>query len=111
MTVLTLIVTPHIRPDGTKHPNAFAAALDGELICVSETPLFDSAREMLRRDMAQPDDMLVMQHAGSTHWAMRGKVGEAAKWTIEESGSGPRRRRYRPRPAMGGDIEGIEGGF
>lgn len=50
MTNLILVETPHVRPDGTKHPNAFDARLDGSdaVLCVSETPLFDSARVLLK---------------------------------------------------------------
>ena len=93
-----ITVSPHIRPDGTKHPNAFDARLAGSdaVVCVSETPLFTSARVLLARGMAQPDDTIIMRHAGSEYDALRAKVGVAAELTIAETGSGPRRIKYRP---------------
>lgn len=100
MTAQTIIVSPHIRPDGTKHPNAFDARLDGELICTSETPLFSACRVLLKAGKAQPDDRIVMRHAGSDHDALRARVGTAAGLTIEETGFGPKRRKYKPRPAL-----------
>jgi hypothetical protein len=102
MAELTLIVAPHIRRDGTRHPNAFDARLDGDLICTSETPLFDGARALLKTGKAAADDMLVMRHVGSEHDALRARVGVAAGLTIEETGHGPRRRKYKPRPTLDG---------
>ena len=99
---LILIVSPHIRRDGTKHPNAFDARLadSGEVLCTSERPFFDGARALLKAGRASPDDMLVMRHAGSDHDALRAKVGVAAGLTIEETGFGPKRRKYKPRPTL-----------
>ena len=57
-------VTPHIRPDGRKHPNAFDAYLGDRLVCTSETPLFSSARILLEDKTAHPDDTIVMRHRG-----------------------------------------------
>jgi hypothetical protein len=104
----TIIVAPHIRPDGTRHPNAFDARLDGELVCTSETPFFDGARILLKTGKASPDDVLVMRHTGSDHDALRARVGYAAGLTIEETGFGPKRRKYKPRPTLEGPprIEG-----
>lgn len=97
MTELALIVSPH-----AKHPNAFDARLAGSdaVVCVSETPLLDAARALLAQGKANPDDMLVMRHAGSSVDALRGTVGVAAGLRIEETGWGPKLRKYKPRPAM-----------
>lgn len=102
MAELALIISAHVRRDGTKHPNAFDARLGSSdtVVCVSETPLFDAARALLAQGKANPDDMLVMRHAGSTVDALRSKVGVAAGLRIEETGWGPKLRKYRPRPAM-----------
>ena len=56
MTARVIIVTPHLRPDGRKHPNAFDARLAGSdaVLCVSETPLLDSARVLLKAGKGQP---------------------------------------------------------
>jgi hypothetical protein len=96
---LVLVASPHIRSDGTKHPNAFDARLAGSdaVLCVSETPLLSSARALLAAGMAGPDDTIVMRHAGSDFDALRARVGAAAGLTIEDtpSGGGPRLRQYR----------------
>ena len=93
-----LIVSPHIKPDGTEHPNKFDARLSdsADVLCVSETPFFDAARVLLRTNRAHSGDLLVMRHAGSPHDALRASVGAAAEFTIAETGSRPRRRRYSP---------------
>lgn len=79
MTAFTVIVSPHVCRDGTKHPNAFEAQIGGELICTSETPLLDAARALLKAGKATPDDVLVMRHAGSDHDALRARVDVAAR--------------------------------
>ena len=102
-----ITVSPHIRSDGTKHPNAFVARLAGEVLCVSETPLLDAARALLARGIAQPDDAIVMRHAGSHVDALRARVGVAAGLAISDPAGGRRialRRweefaRVRPRIA------------
>ena len=105
---LTLIVSPHIRPDGHKHPTKFDARLSdrSEVLCVSETPFFDAARVLLRTNRAHSGDLLVMRHAGSPHDALKATVGAAAELTIAETGSRPRRRRYAP---YSGTVAGESG--
>ena len=51
-----IVVTPHIRPDGTKHPNAFDArfAVSDVLLCTSETPFLDGASAGWERLSALP---------------------------------------------------------
>lgn len=95
-----IVVAPHIRPDGTKHPNAFAARLAGTdaVLCVSDTLLLDAARALLKSGLAAPDDMIAMRHAGADIDALRGSVGVgvAAGLVIEDAPSGSlRRRKYR----------------
>ena len=98
--VTVLIVSPHIRPDGAKHPNAFEVRLAGgdAVLCVSETPLFDAARVLLKTGKANADDVLAMRHVGSEHDALRGKADQLAVLVIGETGHRPRRRQYRPHP-------------
>jgi hypothetical protein len=84
MAEVAIIVSPHIKPDDQKHSNAFDVRFRGELICTSETPFLDGARELLKRGMAEPDDMLTMWHEGSEHWAIRARVGMAAKLVRRE---------------------------
>ena len=83
-----IAVSPHVGADGTKHPNAFEARLAGAVLCVSETPLLDGARALLARGIAQPDDTIVMRHAGSHVDALRARVGVAAGLAIEDRPSG-----------------------
>lgn len=80
MTELTLIVSPH---EG--HPNAFDARLaTGELVCISETPLLDGARALLKNGWAQFDDVLVMRHRGFGHAALKATVAVAARLRSDE---------------------------
>ena len=95
-----IAVSPRVGADGTTHPNAFEAQLAGEVLCISETPLLDAARALLARGIAQPDDTIVMRHAGSHVDALRARVGVAAGLAIEERPSGNpglRLGKYRQR--------------
>jgi hypothetical protein len=47
-----IAVSPHMRSDGSKHPNAFEARLAGAVLCISETPLLDAARALVARSIA-----------------------------------------------------------
>lgn len=72
-----------------------AVRSDG-LICVeSRTPFFDAARFLLKIG-TPPDTELTCSHLGSDTVAMRSTVGEAAKWTIQESGGRTRRAPWKP---------------
>ena len=70
-----IAVSPHVRADSTKHPNAFETWLGGDVLCISETPLLDGARALLARGIAQPDDTIAMRHAAPT--LMRSGRGSA----------------------------------
>ena len=102
-----IAVSPHVGADGTRYPNAFEARLAGAVLCISETPLLDGARALLARGIAQPDDTIVMRHAGSDVDALRARVGVAADLAISDPAGGRRialRRweefaRVRPRIA------------
>ena len=83
-----IAVLPHMRPDGTKHANAFEARLAGDVLCVSETPLLDGARALLARGIAQLDDTIIMRHGGSRVDALRARVGVAAGLAVEDRPSG-----------------------
>ena len=85
-----ITVSPYIRPDGTRHSNAFEARLGGAVLCVSETPLLDAARALLARGIARPDDTIVMRHAASDVDAIRARVGVAADLTISDPRGGRR---------------------
>jgi hypothetical protein len=104
MRELVIEVSPHVRRDGTKHPNAFDVRLADqcEVICTSDTPFFHAGRVLLERKFAQPDDVLVMSRTGSSAFALKGRIGLAASLTIEETRFGPKRRRYKQRPSLVG---------
>ena len=95
-----ITVSPHMRPDGTKHPNAFEARLAGDVLCVSETPLLDGARALLARGIAHPNDTIAIRHGGSRVDALRARVGVAAGLAVEDRPSGApglRLGKYRQR--------------
>ena len=72
----------------------------------TRSPLFDAARALLPIGLCARDRRFAARHAGSSVVAMRSTIGEAARWTIEESDSrGLQRRLWRPRPFEGGSPE------
>ena len=90
-------------------PGCFAAYLpDGRgLIRASRQPLLDGARA-LAAEGAPSETVITVRHRGSTIVAMRSTVGEAAKWTIEESDRGGlRKRRWRPFGMAGSSRDGV----
>jgi hypothetical protein len=89
-------------------PGHYAAHADGRCIGkASKQPLFDGARALLAEGVP-PEVAITTRHAGSTNVATRSAVGEASRWTNEESDTrGLRLRRWRPHPntAQGGVRE------
>ena len=73
----------------------FEARLDGRLLCRSRQPLLDAARILLAEG-CDPDERIVMRHAGSTVDALSAKVGVAAGLTVSESHGPPRFVRWQP---------------
>jgi hypothetical protein len=59
-----------------------------------EYVFLDAARELLRSGIAEPNDVLIMQHASSHTEALRANIGIAAKLTIEERDDGPHSIRF-----------------
>lgn len=102
---LELVLTP-----APNRPGHYAAHLgDRCILRASRQPLFDGAR-MLAGEGAPPEAILTTRHAGSSIVATRSTVGEASRWTIEESDTrGLRRRPWRPHPgAISGGAEAPE---
>lgn len=89
-----LVLTP-----APNRPGHYAAHLGERCILrASRQPLFDVARA-LSGEGVPPEAILTTKHAGSSIVATRSTVGEASRWTIEESDNrGPRRRTWRPYP-------------
>ena len=89
---LKIIVTPAPRGAGR-----FEARLDGHdrVLCVSRTPFFDAARKLLAQGY-DPDDLLMLRHAGSDTDSLRAKLGTAASLTVKETGYGPELQPWKP---------------
>ena len=87
---LQITITPAPRSHGR-----YQAHLDGDgrILCVSRTPFFDAARELIG-DGHDPNLMLVLRHAGSDTGSLRAKLGSAAGLTVEETPYGPKLRRW-----------------
>ena len=69
---------------------------DGRVLVRSRQPLFDGARVLLAEGVP-PETCIAVRHRGSTIVAMRRRLGDAAKWTIEESDKGGlRKRMWKP---------------
>jgi hypothetical protein len=96
--LLRLILTPHT----TRH-GQFVASLDGEVVCVSDQPLFDGARELLQRGY-HPAARLTTRHLGKPYDNfVPARLDRLAKWTVSESDrDGLQYRKYTPRPTPAG---------
>jgi hypothetical protein len=95
--MIRLILTP------SKRPERYNARREdtGEFVIRSHQPLYDGARELLKRGILS-DTLLTIRHAGSGHDSFLPKpIEEWAKWTIWEGrrGSGLKRARWTPRTA------------
>jgi hypothetical protein len=94
MRPITITVSPTGRGD------LLRAMLGDRVIVTSATPLFDSARVLLREG-ADPDAVLHMVWAGRPEPALSARLGEAALWTVRDNAYGtPVFRRYRPSRGM-----------
>jgi hypothetical protein len=73
-----------VRPVGR---GRYAALLDGQEICRSETPFFSAARQLLSQGYA-PSRLLTMRHDRSAAVAIRSTIGRAAGLTVDEPPKG-----------------------
>lgn len=72
-----------------------------ELLCVSSTPFFASARKLIAAGY-DPKSTLVMRHAGSGADCLRCPLSSAAVLTVEETKYGPKLRRWKPLSTLEG---------
>ena len=93
---------PHTERGGY-HLDRFDAYLGDELITTSRQPIYDGARELLKRGH-DPEALMCADQKG--HLIFKRSIGENAKLTVEESDKrGLRLRGWRPFYAPGsGDI-------
>lgn len=92
--VASLIVVATPAPRGA---GRFEGRLDGHdrVLCVSRTPFFDAARELLAQGY-DPNDLLMLRHAGSDTDSLRAELRTAASLTVKETGYGPRVQPWKP---------------
>jgi hypothetical protein len=95
-----LIVSPHPRRRGSGNA-LFEARLQGQerILCTSSQPFLDAAKVLIEDGIADPQDTLVMRHAGSDTISLKAKVSRAARLTVQETESRPPEFvRWRPAP-------------
>jgi hypothetical protein len=75
----------------------FEARLDGHdrVLCVSRTPFFDAARELLAQGYDR-NHLVMLRHAGSDTDSLRAELGRAASLTVKETGYGPQVQPWKP---------------
>ena len=82
--------------DGEGYEDRFLiSAYTASVLCVSRTPFFDAARELVANGY-DPNLTLIMRHAGSDTDSLTAKLGTAASLTLEETDYGPKLRRWKP---------------
>jgi hypothetical protein len=77
----------------------YVATLDGKsIVRPTRQPFLDAARVLLALGH-DPATLIEASHRGSAIVAMRSTIGEAAKWTVEESDRGGLRKKlWQPHP-------------
>ena len=91
-SALTIVLSPALSSGGR-----FEARLDGDdrVLCISRTPFFDAARELVA-DGYDPNLTLIVRHAGSDADSLSGLLRTAASLSVEETNYGPKLRRWKP---------------
>jgi hypothetical protein len=75
-------------------PGYFVARLGGMVLCTSRSPLLKSARCLIELGH-DPNTLLEMWREGATEFALRARLGAAAKLVVEETAHRPRFRHHR----------------
>jgi hypothetical protein len=80
-TIHKITLTPALDRRGERLAGRFDARIDHgkRLVHASVAPFRDSARALLERGLAQPNDVVTLRHVGSRHEVLRSAVGKAAK--------------------------------
>jgi hypothetical protein len=95
-SALTIIITPA----GTGRYVARLAD-DDRVLCVSRTPFFEAARQLIADDY-DPCTSLGMRHAGSETDCLQAGLGAAAAFTVVETDYGSKLRFWKPLPTLAG---------
>jgi len=74
---------------GQRQADVFTAHWGDILLATSRTPFFDSARKLLEIG-AEPSDLLIMRHRGSSTPSLRARIAVAAKLAVTDTRVGPR---------------------
>jgi len=74
---------------GQRQADVFTAHWGDILLATSRTPFFDSARKLLEIG-AEPSDLLIMRHQGSSTPSLRARIAVAAKLAVTDTRVGPR---------------------
>jgi hypothetical protein len=78
------------------------------VLCVSRQPFLDAARTLIWAGYS-PDIMLFGRRKGSSNWSLRGRLGDAAKLTVDETKT--RFARWKPfsSSAVAGAVSSMAG--
>jgi hypothetical protein len=79
---------------GQRQADVFTAHWGDILLATSRTPFFDSARKLLEIG-AEPTDLLIMRHQGSSTPSLRARIAVAAKLAVSDT---RRKQRYPQHP-------------
>jgi hypothetical protein len=74
---------------GQRQADVFTAHWGDILLATSRTPFFDGARKLLEIG-AEPTDLLIMRHQGSSTPSLRARIAVAAKLAVTDTRVGPR---------------------
>ncbi len=97
MTTVRLILRP-CSLTAAKHADKLDAYLDGHYIVTSREPLFDGARELLRRGY-DPATLMTTRHDGKAFDNFEPlPLARLAGLTTREDSNGPRIVKWKPMP-------------
>jgi hypothetical protein len=86
MIEMEIVIAP---AGGQRQADVFTAHWGDILLATSRTPFFDSARKLLEIG-AEPTDLLIMRHQGSSTPSLRARIAVAAKLAVTDTRVGPR---------------------
>ena len=97
---------------GHRHGQIFNGYIDDRCIVCSGQPFLDASRILINEGI-DPNTVMIMRHKGSNIDALIGKIGIAAKLTVDEGDSSdgtPRFKTWKPFPDVSVFTQIAEGG-